>query len=138
MTIAGVAWGVYSLRGRGSTDALGVTAGNFLRSVPFALIATFATLVLGTAHATQRGVLLAILSGALTSGIGYAIWYAALRSLTATRAALVQLSVPIIAALGGVALVQEKVTARLVIASLLVLSGIALAVSTRSTQRPKT
>jgi drug/metabolite transporter (DMT)-like permease len=83
-------------------------------------------------------VLLAILSGALTSGIGYAIWYAALRSLTATRAALVQLSVPIIAALGGVALVQEKVTARLVIASLLVLSGIALAVSTRSTQRPKT
>jgi drug/metabolite transporter (DMT)-like permease len=133
MAIAGGAWGVYSLRGRGASDALGVTAGNFLRAVPFALIT--ALVMIGTAHATQRGVILALLSGALTSGIGYVIWYAALRSLTATRAALVQLSVPIIAALGGVALLHENITARLVIASLLVLSGIALAISTRSTQR---
>jgi len=135
MAIAGVAWGVYSLRGRGASDALGVTAGNFLRSAPFAIIATLVTI--GTGHATQRGVVLAILSGALTSGIGYAIWYAALRNLTATRAALVQLSVPVIAALGGVALLNENVTARLVIASVLVLSGIALAVCTRPMQRSK-
>jgi len=136
MAIAGVAWGVYSLRGRGASDALGVTAGNFLRTVPFALVVAFA--MLEAEHITQRGVLLAILSGALTSGIGYAIWYAALRSLTATRAALVQLSVPVIAALGGVSLLQENVTVRLVIASLLVLSGIALAVSTRPLKHKST
>jgi len=136
MAIAGVAWGVYSLRGRGASDALGVTAGNFLRTVPFALVVAFA--MLEAEHITQRGVLLAISSGALTSGIGYAIWYAALRSLTATRAALVQLSVPVIAALGGVSLLQENVTVRLVIASLLVLSGIALAVSTRPLKHKST
>jgi len=135
MTIGGIAWGVYSLRGRGASDALGVTAGNFLRTVPFAFIATIVTL--GNGHATQRGVILAMLSGAITSGIGYAIWYAALCGLTSTRAALVQLSVPVIAALGGVTLLQEKVTTRLVIASLLVLSGIALAVCTRPLQRPR-
>lgn len=129
MTAAGIAWGIYSLRGRGTSDALGVTAGNFLRAVPFAVIAVIVTLA--DRHATLRGVILAVVSGAITSGIGYAIWYAALRGLTSTRAALVQLSVPVIAAAGGVAILQEKLTTRLVIASLLVLSGIALAVCTR-------
>jgi drug/metabolite transporter (DMT)-like permease len=135
MAVAGVAWGVYSLRGRGASDALGVTAGNFLRAVPFALIVALVTI--GDGHATPRGEILAMLSGAITSGIGYAIWYAALRGLTSTRAALVQLSVPVIAALGGIVILQEKITPRLVIASLLVLSGIALAVCTRPLQRSK-
>ncbi|MFT3867902.1 MAG: DMT family transporter [Nibricoccus sp.] len=134
MTLAGAAWGIYSLRGRGSVDALGVTIGNFLRAVPFALVATVVTL--SDRHATQRGALLAMLSGAIMSGLGYVVWYSALRGLTSTRAALVQLSVPVIAALGGVVLLHEKVTTRLVIASLLVLSGIALAVCTRPVRQP--
>lgn len=135
MAIAGIAWGIYSLRGRGASDALGVTAGNFLRAVPFALTAILATL--GTGHATPRGVVLAVVSGGVASGIGYVIWYAALRGLTSTRAALVQLSVPVIAALGGVVLLRENVTTRLVVASLLVLSGIALAVCKPPVHRPK-
>ncbi len=130
MAAAGVAWGVYSLRGRGSTEALRNTAGNFLLTVPMAaLLLAFAG---GTAGWTVRGTLLAAASGALASGVGYAIWYTALPSLTATRAALVQLLVPVIAAAGGVALLGEAIPLRLPVAAALVLGGVALAVTSRS------
>ncbi len=130
MAAAGVAWGVYSLRGRGSTEALRNTAGNFLLTVPMAaLLLAFAG---GTAGWTVRGTLLAAASGALASGVGYAIWYTALPSLSATRAALVQLLVPVIAAAGGVALLGEAIPLRLPVAAALVLGGVALAVTSRS------
>jgi drug/metabolite transporter (DMT)-like permease len=130
MAAAGVAWGVYSLRGRGSTEALRNTAGNFLLTVPMAVL--MLAVAGGTAGWSARGVLLAATSGALASGVGYAIWYAALPSLTATRAALVQLLVPVIAAAGGVALLGEAVPLRLPVAATLVLGGVALAVTSRS------
>ena len=121
---AGVAWGVYSLRGKGAGDATAVTAGNFLRTLPIALVLLpwmSRHLVLDAA-----GVWCAIASGALASGIGYAIWYAALPSLRATTAATVQLSVPVLAAIGGVTLLSEPLTLRLGLASIAVLGGIAL------------
>jgi drug/metabolite transporter (DMT)-like permease len=110
MAAAGVAWGVYSLRGRGSAEALRNTAGNFLLTVPMA--ALLLAVAGGTSGWSARGALLAATSGALASGVGYAIWYTALPSLTATRAALVQLLVPVIAAAGGVALLGEAVPLR--------------------------
>lgn len=130
MALAGMAWGVYSLRGRGSTAPLQNTAGNFVLTVPAAALVM---LVAGsTGSWTSRGVLLAVASGALASGAGYAVWYAALPALTATRAALVQLSVPVLAAAGGVLLLGEALPLRLPIAATLVLGGVALAVTTRS------
>jgi drug/metabolite transporter (DMT)-like permease len=127
MATAGVAWGVYSLRGRGSTEPLRNTAGNFLRTVPAALL----MLLLAGRGAgwDPRGVLLAIASGALASGLGYAVWYAALPALTATRAALVQLLVPVLAAAGGVVVLGETIPLRLPVAAALVLGGVALAVT---------
>ncbi|MFC4931726.1 DMT family transporter [Massilia sp. GCM10023247] len=124
MALAGVAWGVYSLRGRGAGDPLGATAVNFLCATPFALALwlPFA----GVAHADARGILLAVVSGALTSGVGYALWYAALPGLGAMRAAIVQLSVPPLAALGAVLWLEEALTLRLVLASIAILGGIAL------------
>ncbi len=124
MVAAGVAWGVYSLRGRGSGDALATTASNFLLAVPFALLSSIA--LLDGARLDAHGVGYAVASGALTSGVGYAIWYAALRGLTATGAATVQLSVPLIAAAGGVLLLGESVTLRLIGAAAAILGGIAL------------
>ena len=126
MAAAGVAWGVYSLRGKGTGEPLAATTGNFLRSVPFALILSVAMLASATPDAA--GIAYAIASGALTSGVGYAIWYAALRGLKATTAATVQLSVPVIAAVGGIVLLGEPVTLRLLGASVAVLGGIALVV----------
>ncbi|HUJ19103.1 MAG TPA: DMT family transporter [Nitrospirota bacterium] len=126
MAVAGMAWGLYSLRGRGAKDPASRTAGNFIRAVPFALVVWTAS-VQGL-HAEPRGILLAILSGSLASGIGYVIWYAALQGLSSTRAATVQLSVPVLAAFGGVIFLAEVVTLRLVIASMLVLGGVALTV----------
>ena len=130
MALAGAAWGAYSLRGRGSPDPLRATAGNFLRAAPMALALwlPFA----GSAHADRAGVVLAIVSGALTSGVGYALWYAALRELTAMRAATVQLSVPLITAFGAVLLLAEPVTLRLVLASAAILGGIALVLAQRA------
>ncbi|KVC75026.1 hypothetical protein WI73_05475 [Burkholderia ubonensis] len=130
MSAAGVAWGVYSLRGRGLADPLAATAGNFLRAAPMALAlsAAFA----GRFHPTTRGALLAVASGALTSGIGYVIWYAALKHLTAMRAAAVQLSVPPIAACGAVLFLSERPTWRLAIASAAILGGIALVLASRA------
>ncbi|BCL75245.1 membrane protein [Jeongeupia sp. HS-3] len=122
MVGAGMAWGVYSLRGRGSTDPLGETAGNFARAVPLAL----PLLAWAVQPPTVDGVVYAILSGAFTSGCGYAIWYAALRGLSAAGAATVQLSVPVIVAIAGVLLLGEPLSPRLMLASAAILGGIAL------------
>ncbi len=126
MALAGIAWGVYSLRGRGVADPLAATAGNFLRAVPFALlVALFAS---GTRSLDPAGVVWALASGALASGLGYAIWYAALPSLTASIAATVQLSVPPIAAILAVFLLGEPAALRLAAASIAVLGGIAVVI----------
>jgi drug/metabolite transporter (DMT)-like permease len=125
---AGVAWGVYSLRGKGAGDPTRVTAGNFLRAVPLALALSLAMLMLKGASLDAAGVGYAVASGALTSGLGYALWYAVLPALKATTAATVQLSVPVIAALGGIAFLGEPVTLRLALASMAILGGIALVV----------
>jgi drug/metabolite transporter (DMT)-like permease len=129
MLAAGVAWGVYSLLGRGVTDPTGATAGNFLRAVPFTLAFSLAT----TAHASldRTGAVYAIASGAITSGLGYVLWYAALPALKAASAAAIQLSVPVIAAAGGVLLLAEPLTPRLLIATVAILGGIALVILRR-------
>jgi drug/metabolite transporter (DMT)-like permease len=124
MAGAGVCWGVYSLLGRRSSDPFATTAGNFLRAVPLAIVVSL--IFLRTTRLDLAGVAYAVLSGALASGLGYAIWYAALRGLTATRAAVVQLSVPVIAALAGIAILGERITLRLAISAIAVLGGIAL------------
>jgi drug/metabolite transporter (DMT)-like permease len=121
---------VYSLRGRGVTDPLAATAGNFVRAAPLALVLSL--LLAGRAHADAAGVALAVASGALTSGIGYVIWYAALGRLSAMRAATVQLSVPLIAAFGGVLLLSEALTPRLLAAAVAILGGIALVLASKS------
>lgn len=126
MLMAGIAWGVYSLRGRGASSPLADTAGNFMRAVP--LILAVLLMSLGGVQLSQTGILLAVLSGAVASGLGYVLWYAALAGLTATRAAIVQLSVPVLAAWGGVAFLAEDVSLRLVLAAALILGGIALAI----------
>ncbi len=123
---AGIAWGVYSLRGREQGDPTLVTAGNFLRAAPIAL--ALSVLMLSHVAVDLAGVLYALASGALTSAVGYAIWYTALPALKATSAATVQLSVPVIAALGGVAFLGESITLRLVLASLAILGGIAMVI----------
>jgi drug/metabolite transporter (DMT)-like permease len=124
MAAAGVAWGVYSLHGRGSSDPLADTAGNFVRSLP--LTALLSLLWLGQVQWSAPGLGWAVLSGALASGVGYALWYSVLPYLSATRAATVQLSVPVIAALAGVILLDETLTLRLVLAAALILGGIGL------------
>ncbi|MFP3567079.1 DMT family transporter [Paraburkholderia sp. SIMBA_030] len=134
MAIAGVAWGVYSLRGRSVADPLAATAGNFLRAAPLALVLSL--LFVANAYANAAGVALAIASGALTSGIGYVLWYAALSKLSAMRAATVQLSVPLIAAFGGVVFLSEAITPRLAAASAAILGGIAMVLFSRA-QRPR-
>ena len=126
---AGVAWGIYSLRGRGAGDPLRVTTGNFARAAPIAVGLSAAALP--WAAADGPGLAYAVLSGALTSGVGYAVWYTALRGLSATRAAAVQLSVPAIAAAGGVVFLGEMLTMRLVIASAAILGGIAMIIFER-------
>jgi drug/metabolite transporter (DMT)-like permease len=126
MLIAGCAWGVYSLRGRQSGNALGDNAGNFARALPGALLVSL--LCWAQRAADTQGIALAILSGSVASGLGYAAWYAALPRLGAIAAANAQLSVPVIAALAGVALFAEPITVRLAVASVLVLGGSALAV----------
>ncbi|UIP28563.1 DMT family transporter [Photobacterium sp. TLY01] len=132
MLVAGVAWGIYTLRGQGATDPLQTTAGNFVRAVPFALLCWF---VWGAAEPDAIGVWYAVLSGGLASGVGYAIWYSVLPSLSAMIAATVQLSVPVLAAVGGVLLLSESVTLRLLVASMAILGGIAIVIGARKTQR---
>jgi drug/metabolite transporter (DMT)-like permease len=123
MALAGLAWGVYSLLGRDASDPLQATASNFFYSLPVA-IALSAFLFFDDTGPTRPGVLLAVASGALASGLGYAIWYAAVKGLKASQAATVQLSVPVIAALGGAVLLAEPFTARLAVATALTLGGI--------------
>ncbi len=129
MAAAGVAWGIYSLRGRGGGNPAAATAGNFVRALPPAL--ALSLLALGSARFDPAGAAYAAASGALASGLGYAIWYAALPGLRAASAASVQLSVPVIAALGGVLLLGEQLTLRLVLASLAILGGVALVIGGR-------
>lgn len=126
MLIAGVAWGVYSLRGRGAGDPLHVTAGNFVRSIPFA--AALSLVMSSSVSLDRAGVACAVASGALASGVGYVVWYTALRGLTVTQAATVQLSVPVIASLGGIVFLHESLTYRLVLASVAVLGGVAMVI----------
>lgn len=126
MVGAGVAWGIYSLRGKANRDPVASTAGNFLRAVPFA--AAVSIVLLSRARVDQTGIFYAVLSGAVTSGFGYVIWYSALSGLKATSAATVQLSVPVLAAAGGIIFLHEQVTVRYVLASLAVLGGIFLVV----------
>lgn len=129
MILAGVAWAVYSLLGRGVKDPLAATAGNFLRALPMTLV--LSALFYSRANWDMSGLHYALLSGALTSGVGYAIWYSALRGLQSFQAACVQLSVPIIAALAGSLLLDESLTLRLLISAAAVLGGIALVLSAK-------
>jgi drug/metabolite transporter (DMT)-like permease len=124
MTIAGIAWGIYSLLGKQANDPLEATANNFIFSVP--LVIAVSILFIGNFYISLKGLILATASGSLASGIGYVIWYAALKGLPASRAATVQLSVPVIAAIGGVIFLSEQVTFRLAAASIATLGGIAL------------
>ncbi|EWH03831.1 DMT family transporter [Halomonas sp. BC04] len=123
---AGVAWGIYSLRGKAAGDPLRVTAGNFLRAVPIAVVLSL--IMLSGSSLDPAGFWYAVASGALASGIGYAIWYTVLPALKATSAATVQLSVPVIAAAGGVVMLGESISLRLVLASIAILGGIALVI----------
>jgi drug/metabolite transporter (DMT)-like permease len=132
MLSAGMAWGIYSLRGKGAGDATRVTAGNFLRAVPIA--AVLSLLMLDRTSVDLVGAGYAVASGALASAVGYAIWYTVLPALKATSAATVQLSVPVIAALGGVVFLGEPITLRLALASAAILGGIALVVLEKRSQ----
>jgi drug/metabolite transporter (DMT)-like permease len=123
---AGAAWGIYSLRGKGAGDPTAVTAGNFLRSVPIAV--ALSLLMWNHVSLDRAGMAYAVLSGALASGIGYALWYRVLPAMKATHAATVQLSVPVIAALGGVVVLGESLSVRMMLASMAILGGIALVI----------
>ncbi len=126
MVLAGAAWGVYSLRGKGAGDPTLVTAGNFWRAAVMALL--LSAVMQASASWDAEGVAYAVASGAVTSGVGYALWYSVLPALKATQAATLQLSVPVIAALGGVALLGEVMTEQFVLASVATLGGIALVI----------
>lgn len=133
MTIAGISWGAYSLVGRSAKDPVEATAHNFLYAVP--LVVATSLVFIGDFAITAVGAAYAVVSGAVASGVGYVIWYAALRGLTGTGAATVQLSVPVIAAIGGVILLSEAVTLRLVVASAATLGGVALVLAQRNRSR---
>lgn len=126
MAGAGAAWGLYTLRGKKSTDPLAETTGNFTRTL--LIIPVLVLVFWPNLHLTREGILLAVLSGAAASGIGYSVWYAALKHHTATRAAVLQLAVPVIAAAIGVVFLAEQLTSRLLLGGCLVLGGIAVTV----------
>ena len=126
MTVAGISWAIYTLKGRESASPLSDTAYNFARTIP--LVIVLIALTIQRAKLSPEGVLLATVSGGLTSGIGYTVWYLALGGLTATQAAVVQLSVPVIAALGGVIFLAEQVSLRLVLSAVLILGGILMVI----------
>jgi drug/metabolite transporter (DMT)-like permease len=130
MAVAGISWGFYSLLGRHTVQPLEATANNFLFSLPMAIIVSL--VFMDDMHISARGAALATASGAIASGLGYVIWYAALKGLSATRAATVQLSVPVIAAFGGAVFLAEQVTLRLVLASVAILGGIAIVLAQRA------
>ncbi len=126
MAISGIAWGLYTLAGKGSNNPLADTTYNFLRTLPFIIL--LIALCYPNLHLSQQGILLAVLSGGLASGLGYTIWYSALTGLSSIQAAVVQLLVPIIAAMGGIFFAEEPLSLRLVIASIMVLGGIFIVV----------
>ena len=133
MALAGASWAIYSLRGRVTGgDPLLATASNFARSLPLGAALVGAAALLTGLHATPRGLVLAVASGAITSGLGYSLWYAALPALTATRAAVLQLAVPLLASLGGALLLGERPSLRLVGAGVAILGGVALALRGRA------
>jgi drug/metabolite transporter (DMT)-like permease len=125
MAVAGIAWGLYSLRGRGVPDPLGASTANFVHALP--MVVLLGLVFVARLHADAAGIVLAVVSGAITSGLGYVVWYAALRGLSSMRAAVVQLSVPVLAAVGGALWLGEAFTMRLLLAVLAILGGIALA-----------
>ena len=129
MGISGIAWGAYSIRGRGVAAPVAMTAGNFARSAPMTVLVS--AVALAGVDLRLPGVLLALLSGVVTSGLGYVLWYKALRGLTTTQASVVQLLVPVIAAFGGAVFLSEQVSPRLMAASALILGGVAVAVLQR-------
>jgi drug/metabolite transporter (DMT)-like permease len=129
---AGVAWGAYSLLGRGARNPSAATAGNFIRSVPLALMALLVAFALGNIRVDNLGLLYALASGAITSGLGYVLWYAVLKHLNVTQAATVQLSVPVITAFAGALLLAEAITSLLVFSTLAILLGVSLVIFTRS------
>lgn len=134
MLAAGISWGIYSLLGRRVSNPIAATTGNFLRASPLALMLSL--ILIAHIHIDSRGALYAVLSGAITSGVGYTLWYAALRGLSGTQAASVQLVVPVLAAFGGTLLLNEPVSVRLIIACAAILGGIALVLLT--TRSPRT
>ncbi|NIF29051.1 DMT family transporter [Pantoea sp. Tr-811] len=127
MAASGVAWGAYSLLGKGAPNPLADTAGNFVRSLPLVLMLGVPMVLLAHVHVTPAGLLFALASGILASGAGYAVWYGVVRQVSAQQAATLQLSVPVIAALAGVLMIGEPMSLRLLLASLVVLGGVALA-----------
>ena len=130
MVCAGIAWGFYSLRGKGAGDPVTTTAGNFLRAVVFVTVLSIA--LLPWARLDRAGVGYAVLSGAIASGVGYVIWYSALPGLKAASAATVQLSVPVLASAGGILFLGESITLRFLFASIAVLGGIALVITEKT------
>ncbi len=134
MVIAGIAWGFYSLLGRAAANPVEATAWNFIYSVPLVIVTSL--FFIGDFQVSITGVTLAVASGAIASALGYVIWYTALQGLRATTAATVQLSAPVIAAFGGVILLSEHVTLRLVLASALTLGGVALVLGQRAASKP--
>jgi drug/metabolite transporter (DMT)-like permease len=130
---AGVAWGIYSLRGKGEKNPASATAGNFLRAVPLAVAVSI--IMLPWARLDRTGIDYAVISGAITSGLGYVIWYSALPGLKAAGAATVQLSVPVLASTGGILLLGEPITFRYFVASIAVLGGIALVLIEKNSAR---
>ena len=129
MLSAGLAWGIYSIRGKGANDAIAATTGNFLRAVPFAALVS--VLAIRQMHLDSTGVFYAVISGAITSGLGYVIWYTVLPQIKATSAAVVQLSAPVLVATGGILLLSEPISLRYVIASVATLGGIFLVIIER-------
>lgn len=129
MALAGVAWGLYSLRGRSGGSPLRRTAESFIFAMPFGIV--LAAIAVSQAHLSTPGILCAVASGALASGVGYAAWYAVLPGLSATRAGTIQLAVPVVAALAGTVILGERIPLRLIVSGVAILGGVALAISAR-------
>jgi drug/metabolite transporter (DMT)-like permease len=137
MATAGIAWGIYSILGRGTANPIPDTTHNFIRSLPF--VVPIFLISFRSTHLSAEGIILAVLSGSLTSGLGYVCWYTALQGLTVTRAATVQLSVPVLAALGGVVFLSESISLRLFLSGIMILGGVGLSMVGREhiTRRPR-
>ncbi len=127
MAVAGISWGIYSLWGRSSVSPLAETAINFAFSLPFVALLSF--FFLRHSHLSLKGILLAVWSGGLASGVGYAVWYAAVKGMTATKASIVQLAVPVLAAIGGAIFLTEEISTRLIISTVIILGGIGMAMA---------